>query len=193
MVQLDYDRPRGILTPADREFLYGDRELSEGAEFNTHRRIRKRVCNAILDFHEVFWRLDIHEIEKIAEEYIQMSDSIPVYSELFERLEKPIGLVDAVALFYIIFDDHKKFEDGIEEGILRALSRRTPNEVEGWDVDADIDIQQLPEVNPQQVAAKVDRGEISDLNCVEHQWMLSKLQEQGKLSADMFLAPDNDG
>ncbi|WP_053773179.1 hypothetical protein [Halorubrum tropicale] len=46
------DRDRGVLTPADREFLRteGKNLGSEQSRRNTRRRIRKRIRNAIIDF-----------------------------------------------------------------------------------------------------------------------------------------------
>lgn len=59
------DRPRGILTPADRAYLQGERELTEGSEFNTQRRIRQRVYNSILDFTILFDHMDEQERQKV--------------------------------------------------------------------------------------------------------------------------------
>lgn len=50
------DCPRGLLTEADREFLRGERELSESAERNARQRIRDRVQTGIADF-ELLWSL----------------------------------------------------------------------------------------------------------------------------------------
>ncbi|MFB6189059.1 MAG: hypothetical protein ABEI57_04175 [Halapricum sp.] len=47
----DSDRPRGILSPADRAFLLGETEMThEQSRRNAAARIRKRIHNAILDF-----------------------------------------------------------------------------------------------------------------------------------------------
>jgi len=50
------DRPRGLLTEADREFLRGERKLSESAERNARQRIRDRVQTGMADF-ELLWSL----------------------------------------------------------------------------------------------------------------------------------------
>ncbi len=48
---IDRDRDRGVLSPADREFLLGERELShEQSRRNAEARIRNRIEDAILDF-----------------------------------------------------------------------------------------------------------------------------------------------
>lgn len=47
----DADRPRGILSPADREYLLGEAEMAhEQSRRNAEARIRQRVTDAVLDF-----------------------------------------------------------------------------------------------------------------------------------------------
>ena len=47
----DADRPRGVLSPADRAFLRGETEMThDQSRRNAEARIRKRVVNAIRDF-----------------------------------------------------------------------------------------------------------------------------------------------
>ena len=56
----DTDRPRGILSPADREFLLGETEMEhDQSARNARARIRNRVTNGILDFV-----LLVHALEK---------------------------------------------------------------------------------------------------------------------------------
>lgn len=50
-MSFDDDRPRGVLSPADRAYLLGTREMShEQSKRNAAARIRKRVRQAVLDF-----------------------------------------------------------------------------------------------------------------------------------------------
>ena len=47
----DADRPRGILTPSDRDFLLGRKtDYTEHSKKQKRNRIRRRVRNAVLDF-----------------------------------------------------------------------------------------------------------------------------------------------
>lgn len=48
------ERPRGILTPDDRQFLRGEKDLSDSAERNARQRIRDRVQASLMDF-ELLW------------------------------------------------------------------------------------------------------------------------------------------
>jgi hypothetical protein len=55
-----------VLSPADREFLRGDRELSSvQAERNARARIRKRVYDALLDFEVLVEHLDERDRELV--------------------------------------------------------------------------------------------------------------------------------
>lgn len=59
-MNFDPDRPRGILSTADREYLLGDAEMShEQSKRNAEARIRERVTNAVLDY-----ALLVHGLEK---------------------------------------------------------------------------------------------------------------------------------
>lgn len=55
---------RGILTQSDREYLRGERELTEGAEYNTRRRIYRRLRSGVLDATLIFQRLPEGDIRK---------------------------------------------------------------------------------------------------------------------------------
>lgn len=60
------ERERGVLSSADRRYLRkGGDDLSEGSEYNTKRRIRRRVENSLLDFTILFEELEEEEREKI--------------------------------------------------------------------------------------------------------------------------------
>jgi hypothetical protein len=61
----DDGHPRGILTDADREFLSGERELSEGAARNARQRIRERTRVAIDDFELLWGCLSERDFEQI--------------------------------------------------------------------------------------------------------------------------------
>lgn len=65
MTREDADRPRGFLTPKDREFLRGEQEeLQQATVTQKRHRIRERIRNAILDF-PLLRQLDYRERELI--------------------------------------------------------------------------------------------------------------------------------
>jgi len=55
MIQQE-ETPRGILSPADRQYLTGQKELSQGTERNTRQRIRERIRNSLFDA-QLLWEL----------------------------------------------------------------------------------------------------------------------------------------
>lgn len=57
--------PRGILTHEDREFLAGQKELSQGSKRNTRLRIRKRVRQSLTDFKLLWYCLPDKDLELI--------------------------------------------------------------------------------------------------------------------------------
>lgn len=62
----DTDRPRGMLTSADREYLIADDpDFSEKTQAQKRYRIRQRVFNAILDFTLLIEHLDEKDREQI--------------------------------------------------------------------------------------------------------------------------------
>jgi hypothetical protein len=64
------DRDRGILSPADREYLWseGANLSSEQSRRNTRRRIRNRIRNAIIDFDLITRLLDEEDRDLVFEE-----------------------------------------------------------------------------------------------------------------------------
>jgi hypothetical protein len=62
----DTSRDRGVLTPADREFLRGEATLeSDQSTYDARYRIRRRVRNAVLDFALLFERMEHRDRERV--------------------------------------------------------------------------------------------------------------------------------
>lgn len=67
----DVDRPRGVLSPADRAFLLGETEMEhDQSARNARARIRERVTNAILDFVLLVHALDKHDRRQLFEKSV---------------------------------------------------------------------------------------------------------------------------
>jgi len=85
----DVDRDRGVLTPADRAYLLGEREFGhEGSKRNAEARIRDRVTQAVLDFD-----LLLHTLSA--------KDRRLIFDRAREDAEFLDGLRAAIALTYI--------------------------------------------------------------------------------------------
>lgn len=118
----DEERDRGILSPADRKYLQGGREYdSEGTEYNTKRRIRKRVREGILDFTLLFNELEHEEREKI------FGSNLTPLIELDDDLAQ--GMRDALAFILegaggaALLDEHRPKGLTSEQLLERAIGR----------------------------------------------------------------------
>jgi hypothetical protein len=120
------DRDRGILTPADRDYLRGDSDpASVQSERNTRARIRDRVFDATLDFELLVEGLDDHDRELVFEKRVGAMDG----TEAFD------ALVSMVAFCYqAVGDTDLDFADVLAEGVNVAAAR------EGRAASVDLDL-----------------------------------------------------
>ena len=59
------ERDRGILTPADREYLIGNNELSDQSERRARMRIRNRLTNGLLDLELALTEMEQKDVEMV--------------------------------------------------------------------------------------------------------------------------------
>lgn len=103
------DRDRGLLSPADRAYLRGDREYgSVQAERNARARIRNRVYDALLDFEVLVECLDERDLDLLFEKRASEGDG----TEAFD------ALASAVAFLYRgVERTDLDFETVLREGV----------------------------------------------------------------------------
>ncbi|MCU4974714.1 hypothetical protein OB955_18505 [Halobacteria archaeon AArc-m2/3/4] len=90
----DTDRERGILSPADREYLLDEREMShEQSKRNAEARIRRRITDGIVDFG-----LFVH--------YLERTDRQQVFAQATTDEAFVDGLTAMVAFAYIGLKEH---------------------------------------------------------------------------------------
>jgi hypothetical protein len=117
------ERPRGMLTEADRRYLRGEEQFdNENTENSKRHRIRQRIRNGILDFSDVRRGLD-------------RGDARMVY-DTDDRDALDDAMIDALAFLYLGSDG---FEKMIEEGIERAVEEYTEFSMPGIRVRIHID------------------------------------------------------
>jgi len=104
------ERPRGVLSPADRRFLRGEADLqSDQSAYDARYRIRQRVRNALLDFSLLFESLDDRDREQVFDGDDELTAAI----------------VDAVAFLYLgAANAAPPREMLFTEGLQRAERRR---------------------------------------------------------------------
>lgn len=103
------DRARGILSPADREYLRGEREFSgKQAERNARARIRKRVFAATFDLELLVDTLSDRDRELVFGKRFGEVDGVAAFD----------ALVAAIAFYYRATDDTGvQFENALTEAI----------------------------------------------------------------------------
>lgn len=105
------DRPRGFLTPDDRDYIRNDREYGTRQQHSNKRRtIRERIKNGILDF-PVVHRFDWGQRQRI-------------YADVEYKSGLYRGLVAAVAVAYHVAETGTgdvDFEDLIEDGVRQGI------------------------------------------------------------------------
>lgn len=121
----DGERDRGILSPADREYLRGETTFeSDQSERNTRARIRRRIEAAVRDTDLLVDHLEDRDRELVFEKHVG---------------DGPDGvraLIAAVAFLYRgIEDAGLSVETVLEEGISRAEAERDRAATVEFDVD----------------------------------------------------------
>ena len=181
------DRGRGVLTKEDRRFLRGeaDYEPRSNSARRARQRIRDRIRNAVLDFGLICDLLEDRDRETIFER--GASDDRTAFND---------GLLGALWFIY----------GGVEHGQVRAPTGVTFAEFaelavrhaeydampevmrEFKTVDVDVDVQvdraNLANINVENVANTVTRGEWADLTGSDARTFLRWLVEADALDAD---------
>jgi len=130
------DRPRGILSPTDREYLCGLKEYAQPqTDANRRQNIRERVENGLKDFALLWLFLEPDEREKVFEELGGDGTDEAIAS--------------MVALAYLGIDqDTTRLEECIERGVLGAanVDKLFRSSGRATDADVSIDIEYNPDV-----------------------------------------------
>lgn len=122
------DRPRGILSRTDREYLCGHKEYAQPqTDANRRQAIRERVVNGLKDFALLSVLLEPGEREK-------------VFAEL-GRDETDEALASMVAFEYLgVEGDSHRFETCLEYGVLQGVNIGQFSESVGRATDVDVSI-----------------------------------------------------
>lgn len=145
------DRPRGILTPHEREYLSGESEIEEGSqqERSIRQSIRNHVIHSILDFSIIRANLEDRDREMVFTpsvdgniepiEFYKNSNLTPADRPPEELAKVPVNYVNAAAIDIISFlfqqfDNPNSFARKTEEAIERSAYTA------GHDIRADVEI-----------------------------------------------------
>ncbi|MDG5777182.1 hypothetical protein VB773_12260 [Haloarculaceae archaeon H-GB2-1] len=144
------DRPRGILSPADRRFLLGQTDMeSDQSVYDARYRIRQRVRNAILDFTLLF-------------ESLEPTDRRQVFDPPSEdRSSFTDALVDALAFFYLGTEGYEPSR----ETLLAESVRRAERSMGRRDcvVSAHVSVERADRDQLERILDRVESGALHEL------------------------------
>lgn len=148
------DRPRGILSEADRRYLRNPEEYSKQAKYERRQAIIERVHEALHDFPLLVYKLNEDSRKEAFEDRdLENKDhTLNVLSSAFAFLY--LGITDTVEPSDLAKD---AFEDFVGDGVKRAYRERG---VVLKDVDVSIDV---TEADPDQPIEEMTFQEAQDL------------------------------
>lgn len=162
------DRPRGILSPTDRDYLCGLKEYShDQTKLNRKQSIRERIIEGLRDFDLLWLLLDESEREKII--------------DTFETEELDTSFSSMVTFMYLgLGRDTDRIQNIIEEGIYHGVNYDGSGRWSGGanEVSVNIDIDRHPDVD--KLYARFKNGKEDQLTSAE----IGTLVQAGKLDAE---------
>ena len=147
----DSDRPRGILTPSDRDFLLGRKtDYTDHSKKQKRNRIRRRVRNAILDFSILFEYLEERDRETVFDPDDEDRDA---YTQ---------GITDMLAFLHLgTMGYHTPFKDMLSEGVGKAEQRLAGSNYRMVNVEFNVD--PVGQIDVDEVIEKLENEEFAQL------------------------------
>ena len=164
------DRPRGILSQADREYLVSDKSgYSHQAQHKRKKAIKERIANALLDFALIEDHLD----EELREDIFAQFDTTNIFEEKTELHSSKEHYASVFPnLIAFLYRESKKetfnpsFSMMLEQGIVRGEFEPGTIYYGPHNVDIDITFEKLPErqVNINSITERAKRDGAKTLN-----------------------------
>ncbi len=149
IMNTDTDRERGVLSPADRAYLLGDREMGhEQSKRNAEARIRRRIHAAVVDFDLLLHTLPEKDRKQV-----------------FERTTTDEAFLDGLrAMFAFVYLGTERYGVDFEEILIPAV--RSSEEYfaatdrdETVSVDVRFDVETTVESSLEGITARLDAGD----------------------------------
>ncbi len=147
----DSDRPRGILTPSDRDFLLGRKtDYTDHSKKQKRNRIRRRVRNAVLDFSILF-------------EYLEERDRQTVFDPDDEdRDAYTQGITDMLAFLHLgTMGYYTPFKDMLSEGVGKAEQQLAGSNYRM--VNVEFNVEPVGQIDVDEVINKLENEEFAQL------------------------------
>lgn len=143
----DADRPRGILTPSDRDFLLGRKtDYTEHSKKQKRNRIRRRVRNAVLDFSILYECLEDRDRKTVFDPDDENRDA-------YTR-----GITDMLAFLHLGTMGYvTPFKDMLSEGVSKSEQRLAGSDYRMVQVEFNVD--PVGQIDVDEVIAKIEADE----------------------------------
>ncbi|USZ71010.1 hypothetical protein [Natronosalvus halobius] len=147
----DSDRPRGILTPSDRDFLLGRKtDYTDHSKKQKRNRIRRRVRNAVLDFSILFAYMEERDRETVFDPDDEDRDA---YTQ---------GITDVLAFLHLgTMGYHTPFKDMLSEGVGKAEQRLAGSNYRM--VNVEFNVEPVGQIDVDAVIEKLENEEFAQL------------------------------
>jgi hypothetical protein len=147
----DAERPRGILTPSDRDFLLGRKtDYTEHSKKQKRNRIRRRVRNAILDFSLLYECLEDRDRQTVF-------DPDDEDREAYTR-----GITDMLAFLHLGTMGYvTPFKDMLSEGVAKSEQRLAGSDYRM--VRVDFNVEPVGQIDVDEVVEKLENDEFAEL------------------------------
>lgn len=162
------DRPRGILSKADRKFLRGEKEFDHQESYSRARsRIRERVINGLLDFTVLEFCLQPRDKERIFESFDtlkMLNEDTALYGD---QIHHGRAITNVIAFLFEGMKNQAVFERNLAHGIKRG---KTPSDqyYQGkYEVNIEINEITPPDVSIEAVVEKVRQDRLETLTEAE--------------------------
>ncbi len=132
--QKNKERERGILTPADRAFLHGEKEdLTEQSKRDARYRIRKRTRDGLIDLGTIYEHLDDNDRQLVFEELKEDERSIVFRGGIALLFRGLVDIADSIS------EAASQLETFIESAVTRSILRIDDDYLVDIEVDINLD------------------------------------------------------
>lgn len=165
------DRPRGILTTSDREFLLGRKtDYTEHSKKQKRNRIRRRIRNAILDFTILFEYLDDRDRETV---FDPEDDERDAYTQ---------GIIDMLGFLHLgTMGYYTPFKHMLAEGVNKAEQRLAGSDYRMVTVYFNVD--PIGTIDVDEVMDKIEGERFEEITDEELRAFVRLLTESDEFSA----------
>ncbi|SNR30805.1 hypothetical protein [Halorubrum vacuolatum] len=168
----DAERPRGILTPSDRDFLLGRKtDYTEHSKKQKRNRIRRRVRNAILDFSILYECLEDRDRRTVF-------DPDDADRDAYTR-----GITDMLAFLHLGTMGYvTPFKDMLSEGVAKSEQRLAGSDYRM--VTVEFNVEPVGRIDVDEVIAKIEADEFERITDEELRAFVRLLSLSGELSPE---------